>query len=241
MVKPVFKTLGEIQKAPTAEMAQGIAAEFFSSAAARTVNRSQAGTFLKQVEKVFIGHKAPQHYEAFLRSANSLNSEASCDLQQLASFALIDFNAVKKGAEEIRSHAQDISETLATVKRHEADGFLSSTQVSMPAESPLPEYPEFLIAQTAAELQLAINQVMLERDISDEQVPIFFDAITKAFEELNIPIEKQIDLLAFVQDGTAVDSALYDLAVNRASKLIQDSQGPVPKSAHYGGSEFGPT
>lgn len=234
MVKPVFRTLSLMKEVETANQAEKIAVEFLSSPAAKQVNRAQAGTFLKEVEIILSGHGAPNCYENVLLAAKA---QGSTDLKELAGYALIDFSAISQHIQQASPFLQRNVEILAALRKPEPGGF--SFAMHSFEESVHPDYPQLLVAQNGVDLKSALNTILLENEIGDEEAAAFLNAVTHSFKRLGIPSEEQIELLGFIQDGTGKDQFVHQQAIERANNLVNASQGPTPRSADNRGRDFG--
>jgi hypothetical protein len=107
MVKAVFSAVYAIRAAKTSEDAYNAAIEFIASPDAFSVNRGQAGTFLKDVETAFLNFPDPdpKRYQMFLAAIQAPKSQASYDLQELALWKQAEFAGVREQAAVLNANA----------------------------------------------------------------------------------------------------------------------------------------
>lgn len=245
MVKPIFKIRDEMKAAKNGQEAYDIGIAFLKSELATQSSPKddqRAGVFAKELEGIFAKHQTPELCRKLLLEAESQDYKLSFGLRTSLGCALTDFNA---SANYLREAAPLLLQNAAILKglkspQSSAFEFAKHYHGDDIAESSPPAFPELLMATNADEFQAALNQIMLENEIADERVPIFFKAVMDGFRALEIPVEKQIELLTFMQDGPISSAALHNLFVDKAVKLTNELEGPLPRTAHQGGRDMSP-
>lgn len=232
MVKPIFQAINGMKAAPTADVAKKIVTDFLQSPYAQTVPRKDAGTFLKRVEEIFQGFKAPDHYEEVLDATVAMKTKASADLQELARYALIDFNAHGSKAAKELPLVLNNAKILAGFREPPSEGFKFATHYGPPQPEGLePDYVVMRTAENAEELKLAINLVLSENDITDDRAELFMYEVNRAFKKLGKNVETpaaqkdllnvQIELLSLIRDGSGIHVVLADMAEDQMTATIE--------------------
>ena len=241
MVKPIFQTINGMVAASTADVAKKIVTDFLLSPSAQTVPRKDAGTFLKRVEQIFQGLKAPDHYGEVLDTAVAPTTKASADLQELARYARIDFNAHGGKAAKELPLVLNNARILAGFREPPSEGFKFATHYGPPhPEGSEPDYITLRTAESAEELKLAINLVLSENDITDDRAEKFMYEVNRAFKTLKSTPEEKIELLSLVRDGSGIHLELCDLADNAINKVIEEMEKPPQTTVQAQGFNSGP-
>ena len=244
MVKPVFRALQEIKASATADEAQNVATDFFRSAHAIKVDRAQAGTFIKEIEKAFEKLQAPDHYEHVLRAAIAVRARTSYDLQELSERALKDFGYRQQIAQELEPHLQTRAEIFTNIAATNAATF-ASTDFDFPQhygskeeESAPPAYPEFVRSRNPYEFLSALQMVLLEDDLTEAQAPVLFKAVLDAIEAFKISTKDQINIISMLQEKLSINSETYNAAIDKTEELIKKIEGSSPSSANHSGHDY---
>lgn len=239
-MKPYKAVLNLIKAAETPDDALALTSQFLSSSDAENLNAAQSKEFLLGLERVFLKHSAPAHYGAALTTAvTPVASKVSTDFRQFAQFALTDFNAVRDYAADVATVITRNTEILRGLKEAASNGFSFATHYGSQSKEPSKlNYAGLAHAQNVGDLKSAINTILLEQDIPDQKADGFLRAVKGSFRTLNVSAKDRVELLSFIQDGTKEDSRLHDLAITEANSITQNTQGPVPKSAHTQGRDL---
>jgi hypothetical protein len=239
-MKPHKAALNHIKAAKTPDDALALTSLFIGSSDAGHLNAAQSKEFLQGLERVFLKHSAPAHYGAALTTAiTPIIAKPSTDLHHFALFALTDFNSVRAYAEDVAEVISRNAKILKGLKESPSSGFSFATHYGSESKEPSKlNYVGLSYAQNADDLKSAINNILLEQDIPDQKADGFLRAVNGSFRRLNISADDRVELLSFIQDGTKADSSLHDLAIKEANRITQNTQGPVPNSAHNLGRDL---
>lgn len=222
MVKPIFQAAANIRKAETADEAFEVALLFLASSQAKEVDLSESGTFLNGAKAVFEGHEALDKYEMLLRITRTLQNPSE-HMKAFAEKALTSLSRQEYLKEAIPIHLQNARVIMAaqepSPKVYTASGY-SAVSLTRLAEA---RYTELLKAKDFDEFTQAVSKTIREKDISGEQLPIFFESMMKGLQGLGVPVEGQIEFLDSLTVSTD-NRGLSNLAHNRATTLNREEQ-----------------
>lgn len=239
MVKPVFKALNEIKAAPTAEQAHDIAAAFLRSADALHVDDGRAGTFVKSLGDVFARHNATHLYGALLESAVADDKKLSFGLRTSLTFALTDHKAAVGYAEQSREVHIRNAIILRDIKATQTQGKNGSFTQSDDGKGTDVPLPEISAARTPEFLKMAVNDTLvMGAEITNPHADEFMRVLNVAFRKTKTPLDQKIEILGMIADATSEKDKLHGLAVDESNRLIRDSEGAAPRTAHTGGGSM---
>lgn len=226
MVKPVFNAREKMNEARTADEAFIIGINFLGSADALKVESGDAGTFAKDVVRIFVekdgtdlliqlvnlAAKKAEQYKLSHNFAASLQTELTDYLdrakyQQEAPAALYA-NAVALGG------AINAMNALSVKK-------------SFDDQASLGRYPDIAAANNTKDLAAAVNAIMMEREILDAEAQEFLEAVKSAFADIKSPeisTEDRIEILDMIVNASSEKDMLYHLALDEAIKTIKSTQ-----------------
>jgi hypothetical protein len=236
--KTIKQATSNMSSAETAEVAKSIAIEFLKSADAQNTDSSQAGTFLARLKYIF--RDAPTHHEDVLHNISSAN--VSQDFKVFAGFQLTDLQQSTQYHQQAKEVLISNAKILQGVNGPKPKGFEFAVHYSSTApESAPPLYPELVNACHAGDLELAINQIMSEHDITEEKAEGFFKEVIQAFKELKVSSAEEDSLLSLIQEGTSAYSILIDTIDDYINAKTDKAQGPSPLQTHIGATDFQPS
>lgn len=66
---------------------------------------------------------------------------------------------------------------------------------------------------------------LLEERINEDEEKLFYEALLRSFDEINLHIEERIELLSAIAESSSISRWLYDAVVDKACKIIDDNEG----------------